>query len=96
MIIGINASNIKSVGGINHIYNLLINLKKNKYNSEVKKIYVWSSKKAYKQLNKISNKRIIIKEIKFDNIIYNLLWKIIFLNLNLSNCKCDILFRSMV
>ena len=92
MIIGINASNIKSVGGINHIYNLLINLKKNKYNSEVKKIYVWSSKKAYKQLNKISNKRIIIKEIKFDNIIYNLLWKIIFLNLNLSNYKCDILF----
>ena len=40
MIIGINASNVKSVGGVNHIYNLILNLRKDeKKKHSIKKNY---------------------------------------------------------
>ena len=44
MIIGIDASNIKSDGGIVHLFELLNNLKFKK--TKFKKIIIWGNKKA--------------------------------------------------
>lgn len=93
MIIGINASNVKSVGGINHIYNLIVNLrkyKKKKYS--IKKIIIWASLQSYGALSKLKNKDIIIERVKYDNIFFNFFWKIFLLNFNLNKNNCDILF----
>ena len=72
MIIGINASNIKSVGGINHINNIIEYIDENyslKY--EIDKIIIWASSKAYLELKKIK-KGNFYKKVKYDNFLYNL------------------------
>ncbi len=93
MNVGINASNIKSVGGISHIYNLIHYLRKDyKKKYSVNKIIVWSSPIAYKNLKNLKSKDIIINKIKYDNIIYNLFWKIFYLNFLLKKNNCDIFF----
>jgi glycosyltransferase involved in cell wall biosynthesis len=93
MIIGINAVNIKSGGGISHIENILVNLTKEILEKEkVDKIIVWSSPTLYYNLSKIK----LLKNIVFvkinDNLLYNILWKFIFLYVNLKKYRCDVLF----
>ena len=93
MNVGINASNIKSVGGISHIYNLIYHLRKDyKKKYSINKIIIWSSSTAYKNLKHLKRKDIIINQIKYDNIIYNLFWKIFYLNFLLKKNNCDIFF----
>ena len=93
MKIGINASNIKSVGGVSHIYNLIAHLKKDyKKKFSINKIIIWCSSEAYKDLKKLRNKSIIIKRIKYDNLFYNLFWKLYYLNHLLKKNNCDIFF----
>ena len=93
MIIGINASNVKSVGGVNHIYNLILNLRKDeKKKHSIKKIIIWTSLQSYGALSELKDKDIIIERVKYDNIFFNFFWKIFLLNLNLNKNNCDILF----
>ena len=93
MIIGINASNIKSVGGINHINNIIEYIDKNyKLKYEIDKIIIWTSSKAYSELKKIKKKGILIKKVKYDNFLYNLYWKFYYLNFLLKQNDCDIFF----
>ena len=81
MNVGINASNIKSVGGISHIYNLIFYLRKDyKKKYSINKIIIWSSPLAYKSLKNLKSDNIIINKVKYDNIFYNLFWKIFYLN----------------
>lgn len=93
MNIGINASNIKSVGGVSHIYNLIAYLRKDyKKKFLVNKIIIWCSLEAYKDLKKLKNNDILIKKVKYDNLIYNLFWKLYYLNYLLRKNNCDIFF----
>lgn len=93
MNVGINASNIKSVGGISHIYNLINYLRKDyKQKYSINKIIIWSSSTAYKSLKTLKRKDIIINKIKYDNLFYNLFWKIFYLNFLLKKNNCDIFF----
>ncbi len=93
MNVGINASNIKSVGGISHIYNLINHLRKDyKQKYSINKIFIWSSLTAYKNLKILKTDDIIIHKIKYDNLFYNLFWKIFYLNFLLKKNNCDIFF----
>ena len=93
MNVGINASNIKSVGGISHIYNLIFYLRKDyKKKYSINKIIIWSSPLAYKSLKNLKSDNIIINKVKYDNIFYNLFWKIFYLNFLLKKNNCDIFF----
>ena len=57
MNVGINASNIKSVGGISHIYNLINYLRKDyKQKYSINKIIIWSSSTAYKSLKTLKER----------------------------------------
>ena len=93
MIVGINAVNIKSGGGISHIENILLNITRELLEKEkVDKIIVWCSSTLYYILfNKKLLKNIVIVKIN-DNFLYNVLWKLIFLYVNLKKNRCDILF----
>ena len=93
MNVGINASNIKSAGGISHIYNLINYLRKDyKQKYSINKIIIWSSSTAYKNLKSLKRDDIIINKIKYDNLFYNLFWKIFHLNFLLKKNNCDIFF----
>ena len=48
MIIGIDATNIKSDGGIVHLFELINNFKFN--NSKIKKIIIWGNSKSLKNI----------------------------------------------
>jgi glycosyltransferase involved in cell wall biosynthesis len=93
MIIGINGSNIGSVGGINHIKHILIEFKNNKkdLNFKVNKIIVWCSERLFNKIKYLKSKGITIKKVK-NNFYYNFLWKLFFLNYELKKNKCDVLF----
>jgi glycosyltransferase involved in cell wall biosynthesis len=93
MIIGINAVNIKSGGGISHIENILVNLSRKILEKEkVNKIIVWCSPVLYCNLSGIKLlKNIVIVKIN-DNFFYNVLWKFFFLYTNLKKYRCDVLF----
>lgn len=93
MNLGINASNIKSVGGINHIYNIIYYLRKDyKKKFLINKIIIWCSNIAYQELKNLKNDDIEIKKIKFDNLFYNLYWKFFYLKYLLKKNNCDIFF----
>jgi len=93
MIIGINAVNIKSGGGMSHIENVLVNLNREILEKEkVDKIIVWCSPSLYCNLSAIKLlKNIVIVKIN-DNFFYNILWKFFFLYANLKKYRCDVLF----
>lgn len=90
MIIGINAVNINSGGGVNHIENILKNLPKNFANNH--KIILWTNAKIFNYLKKckIQNKKIniVVKKVIF----FGLFWKYFFLYEELKKNNCDILF----
>ena len=90
MIVGIDASNIKSDGGVIHLFELINNLDYN--NKNFKKIVIWGNSFALKKIN--SNKNIIKISIdKFSkNIIKRLLWQFFILPKKLKTYNCSILF----
>ena len=66
MILGIDATNIKSEGGIVHLFEILNNSNYTKLN--IKKIFVWGNTKL---LSKINNNK-VIKKINVNNLTNNL------------------------
>lgn len=91
MIIGINALNIKSGGGIKHISNLLKNFENNRFlKKKIKKIIIWVNPLLKKKLNLNKNYFEIIN-LKL-NAIQIFFWKILFLNKNLKKKNCDVLY----
>jgi len=94
MIVGINAVNIKSGGGISHIENILINLSREFLNKQkINKIILWCNPSLYYYLSKLKlyKKNINVIKIK-DNFLCNILWKIFFLYINLKKHNCDVLY----
>ena len=94
MIVGINAVNIKSGGGISHIENILVNLSREFLNKQkINKIILWCNPSLYYYLSKLKlyKKNINVIKIK-DNFLYNILWKIFFLFINLKKHNCDVLY----
>lgn len=91
MIIGINAINIKSIGGITHLHqtiNGIINQNLHiRFN--IKKIYIWAPSKS---LRKIKTHKKIVKIKKNYNFIQNLLWNLLFIRSEIKKYNCDILF----
>ena len=90
MKIGIDASNIKSDGGVIHLFELLNNI--NYQNHNIDKIVLWANKDI---LNKIKDSKKIHK-IKIDhinkNILLRFLWQFISLPNNLIRYNCNIFF----
>ena len=66
MKLGINASNIRSGGGIQHIYNLLkfLDKKKNNKKKSIRKIIVWCSEECYQKLVEIRSRKIKLTRLK--------------------------------
>ena len=90
MIIGIDATNIKSDGGLVHLFELLNNFSFK--NSKINKIVIWGNSVS---LNKIKENRNITKiNIKniLNNSIYRLFWQFYFLPKELKYYNCNILF----
>ena len=90
MILGIDASNIKSGGGLNHIIYLLKFYQNNK---NFKKVIIWTSSDIQKYLD---NKKNIIKKTNYflnKNIVFRIFWQIFLFPFELRNNGCDILFQ---
>ncbi len=90
MIIGIDATNIKSDGGIVHLFELINNFKFN--NSKIKKIIIWGNSNSLRNIKK--NKRVC--KIKIDyfssSSFYVILWQLFFLPYELKKYKCNTLY----
>lgn len=89
MIVGIDATNIKSEGGIIHLTELINNLEINKL--RIKKIYIWGNSK---NLKKIKNNS-LIKKMSIDffekNIFLRIFWQLFLLQTKLREKNCSIL-----
>lgn len=92
MIIGINGSNIGSAGGINHVVQLIHNYSDEYYKNKINKIIIWASPKLYIALKNLNSSKIVIINLKKNNLLFHFLWKIFLLNYNLKKFNCDILF----
>jgi hypothetical protein len=94
MIVGINAVNIKSGGGISHVENILTNLSREFLNKQkINKIILWCNPSLYYYFSKLKLYKKNINLIKIpDNFLYNVLWKIFFLYINLKKYNCDVLY----
>jgi len=90
MIIGIDATNIKSDGGIVHLFELINNF--NFKSTNIKKIIIWGNSKSLKQIKKNSK----IRKIQIDKVssstIYIIFWQLFFLPNQLKRNNCDILY----
>ncbi|MDC0925443.1 glycosyltransferase [Candidatus Pelagibacter sp.] len=90
MIIGIDASNIKSDGGIVHLFELINNF--NFKYTKIKKIIIWGNSKSLKKI-KINSKIYKIKIDKFSsNKLFIILWQLLFLPYVLKKNNCNVLY----
>ncbi len=90
MILGIDATNIKSDGGLVHLFELLNNFRFK--NSKITRIIIWGNSEC---LNKIKKNKNIIKictQNISNNSLYRLFWQIFFLPKQLKLYDCNILF----
>ena len=90
MILGIDATNIKSEGGIVHLFEILNNSNYRKLN--IKKIFVWGNTKL---LSKINNNKVIRKiNVNYltNNLLKRTLWQKFILPKELKNNNCNFLF----
>ena len=90
MILGIDATNIKSEGGIVHLFEILNNL--NFKRSKVEKIYIWGDSRL---LSKVRNNKKIVKYFVnhiTNNLIKRLFWQKFILPLELKKIECTLLF----
>jgi len=90
MIIGIDATNIRSGGGVTHLIELLRILDPEKYG--FKKIYVWSGRET---LGKITDRPWLVKDYKaiFDkNLLFRAYWQRFVLSRLARKYSCDVLF----
>tara|TARA_A100001015_G_C15027170_1_gene731142 strand:+ start:656 stop:1771 length:1116 start_codon:yes stop_codon:yes gene_type:complete len=90
MILGIDATNIKSDGGQVHLFEILNNF--NFRNSKINKIIVWGNFASLNKIKKNKNiTKIYIKNIS-NNSVYRLIWQFFFLPKQLKFYNCNILF----
>ena len=90
MIIGIDASNIKSGGGLKHLVQILSYV--DQVNLDFDKVIIWSSQIT---LEKIKDKNIIEKKTNFwinKTIFHSFIWHFFFFPNEIRKNKCDILF----
>jgi len=90
MIVGIDATNIKTGGGLTHLSMIL--KKQNLPKFKNLKIIVWSNKKTLKYINSMKYIKKISVNIWKPHFVFRLLWHIFFLKRNAKKQKCDILF----
>ena len=90
MILGIDASNVKSDGGVVHLFELVNNFSFD--NSKIKKIIIWGNPNSLKKIKK--NKRIYKVQIDHFNSssFYTILWQLFFLPYELKRYNCDVLY----
>ena len=62
------------------------------YANKIKKIIVWASPKLYIALEKLKSPRVVIINLKKNNLLFHFVWKLFLLNYNLKKYNCDILF----
>lgn len=90
MIIGIDASNIKSDGGIVHLFELVNNFKFN--NSKIEKIIIWGNSKSLKQIKKVNK----IHKIQIDHFssssLFIILWQFFCLPYEIQKFNCNVLY----
>lgn len=92
MKIGIDASNLRSGGGVTHLIEILNVFEPSNYSFDSICIVVFGNKKT---LNKISNKNWLIKKSNYfleKNLFFRTFWQFFILKWALKNMKCDILF----
>jgi len=90
MILGIDASNIFSGGGANHLLELLSKEQLNKTN--INKIIIWSSRSF---LDIIPNNKYFVKKTSFflnKSLMLRIFWQIFILSSELKQNKCDVVF----
>ena len=90
MIIGIDATNVKSDGGIVHLFELVNNFKFN--NSKIRKLIIWGNSKSLKNIK--NNNRIDKIQIDYfsSSSLFIILWQLFFLPGELRKYKCDTLY----
>ena len=90
MIIGIDATNVKSDGGIVHLFELVNNFKFN--NSKIRKLIIWGNSKSLKNIK--NNSRIDKIQVDYfsSSSLFIILWQLIFLPGELKKYKCDTLY----
>ena len=90
MIVGIDATNIRNGGGVNHLVALLGEFKKQKKSND--KFIIWSNKRT---LSKIKKDDAFIKIHSFlfeKNFLFHIFWRIFYLPKEIRVSKCDLLF----
>ena len=90
MNLGIDATNIKSEGGIVHLFEILNNLDLNRL--KIKKIFIWGNRRS---LSKINNNKIIKKYYVnkiTDNLFKRIFWQKFILPSELKKNNCPFLF----
>lgn len=90
MIIGINAVNINSGGGIEHIINILDNLNKDFNNNN--KVIIWANPKLFNILRECKLDKLNIEIINKKTYFSGVLWKFFFLYRELKKKRCDIFY----
>ena len=88
MIIGIDATNIKSDGGIVHLFELVNNF--NFRNSKIKKLIIWGNSNCLKKIKKNSKIHKIQIDKFFSNTYLNILWQFFFLPIEIK--KKNVIF----
>ena len=90
MILGIDATNIKSDGGLVHLFEILNNF--NFKNSKINRIIIWGNSVSLNKIKKNKNiTKINIKNIS-NNSLYRFIWQFFFLPKQLKFHNCNILF----
>ncbi len=90
MIIGIDATNIKSDGGIVHLFELINNFKFKK--TKIKKIIIWGNSNSLKKIKKDSRVQKIFVDTISSGTTYNFFWQLLFLPSELKKHNCSVLF----
>jgi len=90
MIIGIDASRIRSGGGVAHIKGIIKNFQS--YNHSISKVHIWSYRKL---LDDLPTESWLVKHSNFllnKSLSLQIIWQLFLLDRELKNHRCDILF----
>ena len=90
MRIGIDASNIRAGGGLNHLIQILNHFNKNIFN--IQKIFVWSTKKTIKKIPLKNTIECIDISEKINSLLGYVFWQFYELKIEIKKKQCDVLF----
>ena len=92
MILGIDASRCRSGGSIEHIVNILNYF--NPYKSEINEIHIWTYDSLKKSITKKPYLKVHSPKLINKNLIFQLIWQLVFLKYALKKNKCNLLFSA--